>query len=153
MGEADSETSAAHLIAAFAAPEAFISAVALRHTSTILPPLEIRFGIMSQTFISGAACRPIRSGGVQVSASMGPSSCMAPILLPWSAFAQYMARRPSSLSKVTLEQQGANVLFHTTFNPYFRQGLKLFAVTDFVAELTQHLPPKGVHYIQAAVPR
>ena len=62
--------------------------------------------------------------------------------------AQYMARPPISLSKVTLEEQGANVLFHTKYNPYFRQSLKLFAVTDFIAELTQHLPPKGVHYIR-----
>jgi hypothetical protein len=67
--------------------------------------------------------------------------------------AQYMARPPISLSKVTLEEQGPNVLFHTRYNPYFRQSLKLFAVTDFIAELTQHLPPKGVHYIPAAVLR
>jgi hypothetical protein len=67
--------------------------------------------------------------------------------------AQYMARPPISLSKVTLEEQGANVLFHATYNLYFRQSLKLFAVTDFIVELTQHLPPKGVHYIPAAVIR
>ena len=67
--------------------------------------------------------------------------------------AQYMARPPISLSKVTLEEQGAYVLFHTKYNPYFQQSLKLFAVTDFIAELTQHLPPKGVHYIPAAVLR
>ena len=38
-------------------------------------------------------------------------------------------------------------------NPYFQQSLKLFAVTEFIAELTQHLPPNGVHYIPAAVLR
>ncbi|MGA2381020.1 MAG: transposase [Spirochaetia bacterium] len=62
--------------------------------------------------------------------------------------AQYMARPPISLSKVTLQEQGANVLFHAKYNPYFRQSLKLFAVTDFIAERTQHLPPKGVHHIR-----
>jgi len=31
--------------------------------------------------------------------------------------AQCMARPPISLSKVTLEEQGANVLFHTKYNP------------------------------------
>jgi hypothetical protein len=40
-----------------------------------------------------------------------------------------MARPPISLSKITFVDQGANVLF-------------------FIAELTQHLPPKGVHYIR-----
>jgi hypothetical protein len=69
--------------------------------------------------------------------------------------AQYMARPPISLAKVTLEEQGAKVLFHTTYNPYFGESLKLFAVTDYIAEpmvhasgLTAHIPPKGVHYIR-----
>ena len=39
-------------------------------------------------------------------------------------------------------------MFHTTYNPYFGENLKLFAVTDFIAELTAHIPPKGVHYIR-----
>jgi len=43
--------------------------------------------------------------------------------------AQYMARPPISLSKVTplshtLEEQGANVLFHTKYNPCFSNGIK-----------------------------
>ena len=62
--------------------------------------------------------------------------------------AQYMARPPISLGKVTLEEQDGKVLFHTSFNPYFGENLKLFAVTDFIAELTAHIPPKGVHYIR-----
>ena len=62
--------------------------------------------------------------------------------------AQYMARPPIALSKVVLEEQGGKVLFHTRYNPYFGENLKLFAVTDFIAELTQHIPPKGAHYIR-----
>ena len=62
--------------------------------------------------------------------------------------AQYMARPPISLSKVVLEERGGKVLFHTKYNPYFKENLKLFAVTDFIAELTQHVPPKGTHYIR-----
>ena len=65
----------------------------------------------------------------------------------------HRARPPISLSKVTLKEQGANLLFHTKYNPSSRQSLKLFAVTDFIAELAQHLPPKGVHDIPAAVLR
>jgi hypothetical protein len=62
--------------------------------------------------------------------------------------AQYMARPPISLSKVVLEERGGKVIFHTKYNPYFKENLKLFAVTDFIAELTQHIPPKGTHYIR-----
>jgi hypothetical protein len=62
--------------------------------------------------------------------------------------AQYMARPPISLSKVVLEERGGKVLFHTKYNPYFKENLKLFAVTDFIAELTAHIPPKGTHYIR-----
>ena len=62
--------------------------------------------------------------------------------------AQYMARPPIAVSKVVLEERGGKVIFHTKYNPYFRENLKLFAVTDFIAELTQHIPPKGTHYIR-----
>ena len=62
--------------------------------------------------------------------------------------AQYMARPPIALSKVVLEEQGGKVLFHTRYNPYFKEDLKLVAVTDFIAELTAHIPPKGTHYIR-----
>jgi hypothetical protein len=62
--------------------------------------------------------------------------------------AQYMARPPIALSKVVLEERSGKVLFHAKYNPYFKENLKLFAVTDFIAELTQHIPPKGTHYIR-----
>ena len=35
----------------------------------------------------------------------------------FDAFAQYMARPRISLAKVTLEEQGGKVLFHTRYNP------------------------------------
>ena len=62
--------------------------------------------------------------------------------------AQYMARPSISLSKVVLEERGGKVLFHTRYNPYFKENLKLFAVTDFIAEITAHIPPKGTHYFR-----
>ena len=33
-------------------------------------------------------------------------------------------------------------------NPYFKEDFKLLSATDFIAELTQHLPPKGARYIR-----
>ena len=62
--------------------------------------------------------------------------------------AQYIARPPLSLKKVVLDAVGAKVLLKTTYNPYFKENLKLLSATDFIAELTQHLPPKGARYIR-----
>ena len=53
---------------------------------------------------------------------------------------QYIARAPVSLSKLIVEDHAATVLYHTTYNPYFRTNRKLFRATDFIAELLQHLP-------------
>ena len=47
-----------------------------------------------------------------------------------------------------LEERGGKVIFHTRYNPYFKDNLKFFAVTDFIAELTAHIPPKSTHYIR-----
>ena len=51
--------------------------------------------------------------------------------------AQYIARPPISLKKITLESFHGKVLFHTCYNAYFGENLKLFDVTDFIALLTQ----------------
>ena len=64
------------------------------------------------------------------------------------SLAQYIARPPLSLKKVVLDAVGAKVLLKTTYNPYFKENLKLLSATDFIAELTQHLPPKGARYIR-----
>jgi len=45
---------------------------------------------------------------------------------------------PKSLS----EQPGGKALFHRKYNPYIGESLKLFAATDLIVELTQHIPPE-----------
>lgn len=60
----------------------------------------------------------------------------------------YIARPPISLKKIRFESFNGKVLFHTAYNEYFRENLKLFEATDFIALLTQHLPPKGAQYIR-----
>ena len=110
--------------------------------------LFLELGLMDRDHAEGLLCW--RRSGFSIDGSV---ELYATNPAAMERLAQYMARPPISLSKVTLEEQGANVLFHTKYNPYFQQSLKLFAVTDFIAELTQHLPPKGVHYIPAAVLR
>ena len=64
------------------------------------------------------------------------------------SLAQYLARPPISLKKVSFESFHGKVLFHTSYNEYFKENLKLFDAADFIALLTQHLPPKGVQYLR-----
>ena len=59
-----------------------------------------------------------------------------------------MARQPLSLKKIRHEPFKSRVLFHTTYSEYFKQIVKMFDVLDFIAELTQHIPPRGVQLIR-----
>ena len=63
------------------------------------------------------------------------------------ALAQYMARVPLSLQKLTCDRSGGKVLYHTSFNPYFKQNTSRWSAADFIAHLTQFIPPWGVRSI------
>jgi hypothetical protein len=62
--------------------------------------------------------------------------------------AQYIARPPISLKKIHYEGFKDRVLFHTHYNEYFKENIHIFNACDFLAELTQHIPPKGVQLIR-----
>jgi hypothetical protein len=62
--------------------------------------------------------------------------------------AQYIARPPVSLKKIQYEGFKGRVLFHTHYNEYFKENVHMFNACDFLAELTQHIPPKGVQLIR-----
>jgi hypothetical protein len=64
------------------------------------------------------------------------------------SLAQYMARPPISLKKIHYEGFKGRVLFHTHYNEYFKENVHMFKACDFLAELTQHIPPKGVQLIR-----
>jgi len=64
------------------------------------------------------------------------------------SLSEYIARPPSSLKKIRYEPFKGLVLFHTTYSEYFKENVHLFDALDFLAELTQHLPPKGVRLIR-----
>ena len=64
------------------------------------------------------------------------------------SLAQYMARPPISLKKIQYEGFKGRVLFHTHYNEYFKENVHMFNALDFLAELTQHIPPKGVQLIR-----
>lgn len=63
------------------------------------------------------------------------------------ALAQYIVRAPLSLQKLTYDRAGWKVPHHTSFDPYFKQNTDLCSATDFIAHLTQFIPPWGVRYI------
>ena len=50
--------------------------------------------------------------------------------------------------KIRYEPFKGRVLFHTTYSEYFKENVHLFDALDFLAELTQYLPPKGVQLIR-----
>jgi hypothetical protein len=52
------------------------------------------------------------------------------------ALAQYIARAPLSLQKLTYDRTGGKVLYHTSCNPYFKQNTSLWSAPDFIAHLT-----------------
>jgi hypothetical protein len=61
---------------------------------------------------------------------------------------EYISRAPVSLKKLHYEPFKGRVLFHTRYNKYFGENLHVFNGCDFLAELTQHIPPKGIQYIR-----
>jgi SOS response regulatory protein OraA/RecX len=65
-----------------------------------------------------------------------------------SNLSQYIARHPYSLKKIHTIREKGQVLYLTQYNPALKDNIKLFAVLDFIAELTQHIPPKGKHLIR-----
>jgi hypothetical protein len=65
-----------------------------------------------------------------------------------ASLAEYIARPPISLKKIRYEPFKGKVLFHTKYSEYFKQNVHLFDALDFLAELTQHIPPKGLQLIR-----
>jgi hypothetical protein len=64
------------------------------------------------------------------------------------ALGQYIARCPVSLQKLLYEPFKGKVIFKTKYNAYFKENLKVFTAEDFIAELTQHIPPARVRLIR-----
>ena len=57
--------------------------------------------------------------------------------------AQYISRPPVSLKRIRCEPVNGRLIFYTTHSGYFGENTHLFAALDSLAELTQHIPPKG----------
>ena len=61
---------------------------------------------------------------------------------------QYIARHPVSLKKIFYVKENGTVIYRTKYNEYWGENIKLFKAIDFIAELTQHIPPKHKHLIR-----
>ncbi len=64
------------------------------------------------------------------------------------SLAEYIARPPISLKKIRYEPFKGKVLSHTKYSDYFKENVQLFDALDFLAELTQHIPPRRVQLIR-----
>ena len=64
------------------------------------------------------------------------------------SIAQYLLRPPLSLSKIKYEPYKGKVLFKTKYNEYFGENFKVYTASDFIAALTQHIPPAKVHLVR-----
>ena len=62
--------------------------------------------------------------------------------------AEYLARPPLSLKKIRYDPFKGRILFHTTYSDYFKENMHMFDALDFLAELTQHIPPKRLQLIR-----
>jgi hypothetical protein len=49
------------------------------------------------------------------------------------------------MKKIMYIKEKANIPYHTKYNGYWKENIKLFKVNDFIAELTMHIPPKHKH--------
>ena len=64
------------------------------------------------------------------------------------SLAQYMSRYSVSLEKIVYEPVKGKVLFHTKYNKYFKENVKVFTAEDFIAELTGHVSPPRMRLIR-----
>ncbi len=62
--------------------------------------------------------------------------------------AQYILRHSFSVEKMTYIAQSNRVIYHSRLNPATRRNFEVFTATDFLAAITQHIPPKGAQTVK-----
>jgi hypothetical protein len=65
---------------------------------------------------------------------------------------QYIIRHPGNpsdcLQKILYARSNGTIIYMTKYNEYWKENIKLFKAGNFIAELTQHIPPKHKHLIR-----
>ena len=64
------------------------------------------------------------------------------------SLAQYIARAPLSLEKLHYDQQAGKAVYHSDYNPYLGESLKVWDALDFLALATSFIPPQRVRLIR-----
>ena len=57
--------------------------------------------------------------------------------------AEYISRPPISLEKLRYDPVHGRILWHTKYNRYFGQNVKMMDGPEFIRELVQHIPFHG----------
>jgi len=104
--------------------------------------LFLKLGLITQPFAENLLCWRHSGFSVDNSVRLDGGDHKAR-----QALAQYIARAPLSLQKLSYDRSGGKVIYHTAYNPYFKQNITLWDATDFIAALTQFVPPWGVRSI------
>ena len=65
-----------------------------------------------------------------------------------TSLAENISRPPISLKKIRYEPFKGRVLFHTKYSDYLKENVHPFDALDFLAELTQYIPPKATQLIR-----
>ena len=65
-----------------------------------------------------------------------------------ASLAEYISRPPISLDKLRYDPMHGRILWHTKYNQYFGQNVKMMDGAEFIRELVQHIPPKRIQLIR-----
>ena len=52
------------------------------------------------------------------------------------------------MQKILYARSNGTIIYKTKYNEYWKESIKLFKAGNFIAELTQHIPPKLKHLIR-----
>ena len=105
--------------------------------------LFVEKGLLQKSFAMKLLCWKHSGFSVDNSVGIPAASKKARVNL-----SQYIIRQLVSLKKIMYIKEKANVLYHTKYNDYWKENIKLFKATDFIAESTQHIPQKHKHLIR-----
>ncbi len=62
--------------------------------------------------------------------------------------AQYIIRSPFSLEKMHVTDPGGSIVYRSEINPKIKRNFEVFAPTDFIAAVTQHIPDKNFQQVR-----
>ena len=105
--------------------------------------LFVEKGLLQKSFARKLLCWKHSGFSVDNSVGIPASSQKARVNL-----SQYIIRHPVSLKKIMYIKEKGNIIYHTKYNGYWKENIKLFKAADFIAELTMHIPPKHKHLIR-----